>query len=111
MTSDEFCPICNQKVETIQHLVWNCGVTNDIWASTSVPTHKWSWLMNNLDQLWEKLVTTLERPDLENVAIILSFIWLKRNNLFSQNLSNLLCVLSMQLCQNMKNSKWHNKEA
>lgn len=74
VTGNELCPICNQEAETVQHLVWNCGVTNDIWASTSIPTHKWLSLMNNFDQLWEKLVTTLERPDLEIVAIILRFI-------------------------------------
>jgi hypothetical protein len=32
---DELCPICVREVETVEHVLWECAVAQDVWSSSS----------------------------------------------------------------------------
>lgn len=42
--------------------------------------------MEDFHQLWDKIISNLERLDIERVAIILRLIWLRRNAFVFQNI-------------------------
>lgn len=67
-------------------MAWNCSAANDIWANSFIPKHKWSRFKEDIHQLWDKIVTSLEGQDIEKVAIILRLIWLKRNEFVFQRI-------------------------
>lgn len=86
MTSDPLCPICFQEVETVQHVIWYCRAVNDVWASSALPTQKWPQTTDDFQLLWDRIVTSLERQEIENVAFVLRLIWLRRNEFVFQSI-------------------------
>lgn len=78
-------PICQQKVETVPHMVWNYCAANVVQENLSVPTHKWSWFIEDINKLLGKLSSNLKRPKIEKVAIIMRLIQIRRNEYVFQN--------------------------
>lgn len=53
---DPLCPICKQEAETVIYLVWdNYSAKNDVWANANLQTHKWPRLLEDFNQLWDKI--------------------------------------------------------
>lgn len=61
------------------HMAWNCCVANDVWASISLPIHKWPRYIEDFHQLWDKITISLEQTEIEKVAITIIQIWHQRN--------------------------------
>lgn len=84
VTPNSTCPIWKQEKETFTHMIRNYSVANDVWANSTLITHKWPRTMLDFSQIWDKF-SGLEQSTLEKAAIIMSFIWLRRNEFVFQS--------------------------
>lgn len=79
IVNNNLCPLCQLELETSIHLLWNCRASNDIWAASPIPTHKWQRFFYDINSLWDKVTSCLEITLIEHVAIIFRHIWVRRN--------------------------------
>ncbi|XP_040988973.1 uncharacterized protein LOC121236596 [Juglans microcarpa x Juglans regia] len=79
ITIDKRCPICNVEEETLIHVLWECPATNDLWGNDASFVKKWTRSEVDFLKLWEQLRCKLNKNQLEEVAVMLRKLWLRRN--------------------------------
>lgn len=50
------CSICEQPVETIVYILWECSDARDVWGENTSPLRKWVVMIKDLSDLWTILV-------------------------------------------------------
>lgn len=48
IVENSICPLCQQKPETGIHIIWNSCASNDIWAASPIPLHKWPRFLDDI---------------------------------------------------------------
>lgn len=62
---DSSCELCRQGAETVLHVLWECGVAQDVWAGSKVCLQKCMMARADILQLIEDLMTRLTVEDME----------------------------------------------
>ncbi|KAK1366315.1 hypothetical protein POM88_041876 [Heracleum sosnowskyi] len=78
------CPICNYKVETVEHMLFECDWTRPVWFSSSLGLFQSSPAINSIVQWLTYMISVLDTKKdilhfLSNFAFIGWSIWLTRN--------------------------------
>ncbi|KAF5454786.1 hypothetical protein F2P56_024425 [Juglans regia] len=71
--------MCNAEEETLIHVLWECPAANDLWGDDASYVKKWTRSEVDFLELWEQLRCRLNKNQLEEVAVMLRKVWLKRN--------------------------------
>ncbi|XP_042954550.1 uncharacterized protein LOC122290955 [Carya illinoinensis] len=71
--------------ESVTHVLWECQAANDVWALSLNGVHKWKRGGMEFLQLWEKLLEGLDKNRLEEVAVQIRRVWLRRNTFVFEN--------------------------
>ncbi|XP_035546588.1 uncharacterized protein LOC118348634 [Juglans regia] len=79
ITGNPLCPICKLDEETIMHVVWQCPAAGDVWSESSSIMQKMKREEHDLLALWEKLTLKLSELELEEVAVVMRGLWVRRN--------------------------------
>ncbi|XP_035544636.1 uncharacterized protein LOC118348020 [Juglans regia] len=79
IVEDSRCPICLQEEETVMHVLWQCPAANDVWSGSVISVQKWRVGEGDLLGLLEELTEKLSIGDMEEVAVVLRGLWLRRN--------------------------------
>ncbi|XP_041025384.1 uncharacterized protein LOC121265781 [Juglans microcarpa x Juglans regia] len=88
------CPIYLKEEETVMHVLWLCPAASDVWAESHKATQKWSIMETDLLKLWEGLERKLNKIELEEVAVIMRGLWMRRNNfIFDNKFMNLSSII------------------
>ncbi|KAF5447514.1 hypothetical protein F2P56_033065 [Juglans regia] len=61
------------------HVVWQCPATCDVWSESLSILQKMKIEESDLLALWEKLVKKVNDSELEEVAVVMRGLWLRRN--------------------------------
>jgi hypothetical protein len=77
---EAMCPICLRETETVEHILWECASSNDVWGCGPVRIQKSSCKGGNFLHLLEEVRARCERRDVELFAIMARRIWLRRND-------------------------------
>ena len=59
------CEACKQEVESVIHVMWECGVSQDAWAGSRISLQKCPTLMSDMVKLFEWLADRLAEEDME----------------------------------------------
>ena len=92
---DSSCELCRQGAETVLHVLWECGVAQDVWAGSKVCLQKCTMARGDILQLIEDLMARLTVEDMELFFVQCWVIWNRRNSVLHgcsiQDLSQLVC--------------------
>jgi hypothetical protein len=77
---DTICPICENKDETVEHILWSCPSSKDVWGGGPRRLQKLDATESNFTNLFEKLIKRCDKEDLELFAVTARKIWLRRNS-------------------------------
>ena len=73
------CEVCKTEPEIEIHVLWNCGVAQDIWAGCSARLQKCHMGQEDMINLWEELIARLTIEELELFLVQAWIIWNQRN--------------------------------
>ena len=76
---DARCELCQQATEMVVHVLWECGVTQDIWAGCRGILQKRVCDQVDFSQLMEDMRDRLSREELELFWVQCWLIWNQRN--------------------------------
>ncbi|XP_040986468.1 uncharacterized protein LOC121234565 [Juglans microcarpa x Juglans regia] len=79
ISMDKRCPMCDAEEESLIHILWECPAANDLWGNDASYVKKWTRSEVNFLELWEQLRCQLSKNQLEEVAVMLRKVWLRRN--------------------------------
>ncbi|KAG7991176.1 hypothetical protein I3843_02G061900 [Carya illinoinensis] len=79
------CLMWSRDEESVTHVLWECQAANDVWALSLNGVHKWKKEGREFLQLWEKLMEGLDKNRLEEVAVQIRRVWLRRNIFVFEN--------------------------
>ncbi|XP_035546799.1 uncharacterized protein LOC118348717 [Juglans regia] len=79
VVKDPFCPMCFKEEESVIHSLWECPATNDVWANDLSGVSKWKREGGDFLALWVRLMGGLDNSKLEEIAVQLRKVWLRRN--------------------------------
>ncbi|XP_041020460.1 uncharacterized protein LOC121262109 [Juglans microcarpa x Juglans regia] len=85
IVENPLCPICFRDEESVIHALWKCPAANDVWANGLSGIHKWKREGVDLLTLRGKMMKVLEKATLEEPAVILRKVWLRRNTFVFYN--------------------------
>ncbi|KAF5450665.1 hypothetical protein F2P56_030995 [Juglans regia] len=85
--------MCEIEDETLMHVLWECHSANDIWGSEKNCVQKWGKYETDFLLLWEKCITSLDKSQLEELAMTLRKVWLRRNRMVFEN--RMECPMSL----------------
>ncbi|XP_042962692.1 uncharacterized protein LOC122296963 [Carya illinoinensis] len=74
------CPLCDAEEETIMHALWECPAANNLWGNDESCVKKWARTEWNFMSLWEKFMDRLTKDQMEEMAVLLRKVWLRRND-------------------------------
>lgn len=77
---DGTCEFCKQVSESMLHVLWECGVAQDVWAKSQVCLQKSVSRQADKLQLVEDLMDKLTVEDLELFLVPCWIIWNQRNS-------------------------------
>ncbi|XP_041020447.1 uncharacterized protein LOC121262089 [Juglans microcarpa x Juglans regia] len=66
-------------------LATRCPAASDVWAETHRATQKWGAMETDLLKLWEDLEGKLNKIELDEVAVIMRGLWMRRNSFIFDN--------------------------
>ena len=78
--SDNRCPICCRCPESTIHVLWECAVAQNVWASSVKILQKGCTGQNDLLPLLEYLLNQLSLEEVEVFFTQAWLIWNRRNN-------------------------------
>ncbi|KAA3475300.1 reverse transcriptase [Gossypium australe] len=90
------CPLCKAALEDSDHLLWSCGILQQIWASLQIKIAP----DDCISSCKIRFVTTFSIADYQNrqlIAISIWALWYRRNNLSQENLGVSYRSLSTEL--------------
>lgn len=76
---DSSCGLCRCDIELVLHILWECGVAQDVWASSKIGLQKRVRSQGNMLQLLEDLLDKLSGEELELFLVQCWIIWNQRN--------------------------------
>ena len=79
VVEDSTCVLCKCTSETELHVLWECGVAQDIWARSMRKLQKGKGSQLDFLQLVEELMVKLSREELELFFVQAWLIWTQRN--------------------------------
>ncbi|XP_041009351.1 uncharacterized protein LOC121253398 [Juglans microcarpa x Juglans regia] len=79
ITESSKCPICKNDDESVMHAIWFCPAAADIWSESNIVIQKWRSNETELLELWDRLVEKVSKDVLEEIAMVMRNIWLRRN--------------------------------
>lgn len=62
---DSSCELCQQDIELVLHVLWGCGVAQDLWAGCEVCLEEYSMSQMDMLQLVEDLMDRLTVDEFE----------------------------------------------
>ncbi|XP_041020422.1 uncharacterized protein LOC121262053 [Juglans microcarpa x Juglans regia] len=85
LVESDLRPIYKEQKESVVHVLWQFAATNDVWFEACSKIKKWSTCEDNLLKLIEKLMQKLSKEEMEEVAMIMRSLWLRRNQFIFEN--------------------------
>ncbi|KAG2675064.1 hypothetical protein I3760_13G167000 [Carya illinoinensis] len=82
---NDLCPVCKLHKESVMHVLWQCVASSDVWIESSARIQKWRISEDNFLDLIEKMAQILSKEEMEEVAMVMRSIWLRRNQLVFDN--------------------------
>ncbi|KAG2725009.1 hypothetical protein I3760_01G047300 [Carya illinoinensis] len=82
---NDLCPVCKLHNESVMHILWQCVASSDVWIESSARIQKWRISEDNFLDLIEKMAQILSKEEMEEVAMVMRSIWLRRNQLVFDN--------------------------
>ena len=79
--ADNTCELCKSDWESGIHVLWECGVARDVWASSVAKLQKFVGGQQDVIQLFEELLVRLEVEELELFIVQAWLIWNQRNSI------------------------------
>jgi hypothetical protein len=76
---NSFCPICLSENETVEHIIWECPMANDVWGEAPIKLQKSTYLGGNFSQIFTDVISWCIKEEVELFAIIARRIWHRRN--------------------------------
>ncbi|KAF5472027.1 hypothetical protein F2P56_008777 [Juglans regia] len=67
------------------HVLWHCPTASDVWVEALRAIQKWNVNEVDLLKLWEDLAGKLNKNKIEEVAVIMRGMWLRRNRFIFEN--------------------------
>lgn len=61
------------------HALWECPAANDIWFEVGGCVQKWGRTEDDFMLLWGKFMGRMSIKQLEEMAVLLRKVWLRRN--------------------------------
>ncbi|XP_041017900.1 uncharacterized protein LOC121260116 [Juglans microcarpa x Juglans regia] len=61
------------------HAIWFYLAATDVWLESNIVIQKWSSNETDLLELWDRLVEKVSKDVLEEIAMVMRNIWLRRN--------------------------------
>ena len=80
IVEDNSGDFCRQGAESILHVLWECGVAQDVWAGSKVCSQKCTTGRGDILQLIEDLMARLTVDDMELFFVQCWVIWNQRNS-------------------------------
>lgn len=65
MVLDDYCERCNQALESVLHVLWECGAAQDVWARAPGRLQKVGTEQMEYTQLLEQLIHRLSEEEFE----------------------------------------------
>jgi hypothetical protein len=101
------CALCDQAVETLDHLLIQCVMARETWFKILCPLgcQHLTLLPNNTTVQWwltsRKVVTKAHRKVFDSLVLLVAWsLWLERNNrVFNRKISTVVAVISCILCR------------
>ncbi|KAF5454830.1 hypothetical protein F2P56_024466 [Juglans regia] len=80
------CPICIQQPETIEHILWDCPSTRDVWSHSTRKLQNSSPHFHQFKDLVASFMETLEHEELMSFSLISWLIWKRSNDMVFKDL-------------------------
>jgi hypothetical protein len=74
------CPICGRMDESVEHILWSCSSSMDVWGGGPKSLQKCDVVECSFPTLFEGLMRRCNKEDLEFFAITARKIWLRQNS-------------------------------
>jgi hypothetical protein len=74
------CPICGPVDESVEHILWSCSSSMDVWGGGPRSLQKCDVTESTFPTLFEGLMRRCNKEDLELFAVTARRIWLRRNS-------------------------------
>jgi len=82
-------PICETKVETIWHVLWECRESMGVWQECNKKIHKLSLIESDGLRLVHQLMAKLDHPSLMEAFFVARLVWHQRNDfVFGRGFTN-----------------------
>lgn len=94
---DDKCLLCTRCVESRIHVLWECGVEQDIWVGSLVKLQRYTLGQHDVVQLFQELLSRLHTTEFELFLVQAWLIWNQR--------------IVMNHRRKLKDPKWLNKRA
>ena len=73
------CPICLQDAETIEHIVWECPSSNNVWGESTIKLQKCQKGGGDFQHIFLEVVKRCDQKEVDLFAVIARKIWMRRN--------------------------------
>lgn len=103
LVDNDTYPLCHRFAETSGHILWGCISAQDVWGQGCKKIQKLSVVSDSFLDIWSTLTSNLNATKLEEVAYVISGIWLRRyKKIFKEHFShpNLIIRRPKQLILN-----------
>jgi hypothetical protein len=80
VTNDTICPICDREDETVEHILWSCPSSKDVWGGGPRSLQKCGEIEGLFPSFFEAMMRRCNKEDLELFAVTARKIWLRRNS-------------------------------
>jgi hypothetical protein len=77
---DSLCPICNNAIETVGHILWSCESSKDVWAECGRSLQKCSSDEEGFPEIIQKWASKLSEDEMQLAVGVARQIWLRRNS-------------------------------
>ena len=74
------CEMCKQGDESVLHVLWECGIAQDVWAGSKLCMQKCTTFRTDFLKLVEDLMERLQVEDLEYFFVQCWVLWNQRNS-------------------------------
>jgi hypothetical protein len=85
VTNDKMCPICGLEEESVSHIIWECQLAQDVWGGCSRKLQKMACRGRGFTFVFEKMVDTCDKKEMEVFSMIARCIWLRCNKVVHED--------------------------
>jgi hypothetical protein len=73
------CPICEKEEETMEHILWCCSSSEDVWGCGPPKLQKAGGESGDFVDIFRAVWERCDRDEMELFAVTARRIWLRRN--------------------------------